>query len=59
MMNNRSRYVKLLNLAECFRSRKKKLKKDNTPDTAKSEISYKGMDSLAAQVPITDVRIGD
>mgnify|MGYP001438016757 CR=1 FL=1 len=33
-MSNRSRYVKLLNLADCFRSRKKKLKKDNTPDTA-------------------------
>ena len=31
---NRSRHVKLLKLAECFRSRKKKLKKDNTPDTA-------------------------
>ena len=25
---------KILSLAECFRSRKKKLKKDNTPDTA-------------------------
>lgn len=34
MMSNRSRYVKLLKLAECVRSRKKKLKKDNTPDTA-------------------------
>ena len=34
MMSNKSRHVKLLKLEECFRSRKKKLKKDNTPDTA-------------------------
>ena len=34
MMSNRSRHVKLLKLAECVRSRKKKLKEDNTPDTA-------------------------
>lgn len=27
MMNNRSRYVKLLNLAECFRSQKKEIEK--------------------------------
>ena len=33
-MENKSRHVKLLKLEECFRSRKKKLKKDNTPDTA-------------------------
>ena len=32
--SNKSRHVKLLKLEECFRSRKKKLKKDNTPDTA-------------------------
>ena len=34
MMSNKSRHVKLLKLEECFRSRKKKLKKDNTTDTA-------------------------
>ena len=62
MMSNRSRHVKLLKLAECVRSRKKNLKKDNTQvavlknlkmgNTAKSEISYKGLFPLAAQVPI-------
>lgn len=32
--NGNVNFDDILKLAECFRSRKKKLKKDNTPDTA-------------------------